>query len=146
MEDIIGNQFVPCNVAEEPATKVNMKTINIAPYIKELMIFDDPEYCAIFAGDATQICGKFFRHTCFIFEEEIVEDEKAPVKCPQCKEAYQKSLGKDHTGCTLDLGPNDIPQECVLDLPGHSEHDCVYSEEGMTKKDCGYWKTVNIKH
>lgn len=115
-------------------------------------IFDDPEYCT---GDMEiagfEYCPKLDDSDCSLFPESIGEfygedGSFKLVKCPECKEAYQKSIGKDHTGCTLDLGPNDIPQECVLDLPGHSEHDCVYSEEGMTKKDCGYWKTVNIKH
>ena len=79
-----------------------MKTINIAPYIKELNIFDDPEYCRGESG----FCGKLFRSSgvyyCGLFDRRKLEELDIknhgifPIKCGKCKEIYQRILDEAH--------------------------------------------------
>lgn len=76
-----------------------MKTINVAPYIKELMIFDDKDYCELTSnGEDYSECTRLSQsgHCEFFLNEkgmwqglEYHEEKKQFKKCPQCKEAYQ---------------------------------------------------------
>lgn len=51
---------------------------------------------------------------------------------------------EEYTGCTLDLGPNDIPNTCVLDDTRYSKKDCILSKTGETRETCKCYKTVWI--
>lgn len=111
-------------------------------------IFDDPEYCAMHAGDATQYCRHYNRGECGIFEQNPIENEKVnsePIKSKQCKDSWSQAKGTKYTGCVLDLGENDIPDVCVIDSDDFSDSDCIYSEKGLDKSNCGFWKTRLIK-
>ena len=86
-----------------------MKTINIAPFIDELNVFDDPEYC----NDINDRCSYFDDEWCVcclhVKDEQPIELEwvqiEAPlfyvsiVKCPQCKEAYRKAIEAHKAHC-----------------------------------------------
>ena len=86
-----------------------MAEINIAGFIKELMIFDDPEYCnsssvirCAFYSAAYQSCCLYKERNEYgiligtkILDEYDYKDGYYKVsKCPACKEVYQKSIEK----------------------------------------------------
>jgi hypothetical protein len=79
-----------------------MKSINIAPFLKEISIFDDPEFCssvqgADMPGEFDEKCPKLGDYDkegwCYLFDE-WVDSEKPLTKCNECKEAYQMVLLK----------------------------------------------------
>lgn len=96
-----------------------MNEINIAPYIKELLISDDPEYCN---NGEENYCQKMIhqqfdgsRPYCTLFEEVLKMDHEKrydqwdlrvsgpllkKIKCTQCKEAYKKATIKKPPGLT----------------------------------------------
>lgn len=92
-----------------------MAEINIAGSIKELIIFDDSEYCNN-DNDYCRMLGENGDGHCHLWREWLCSDmigEKY-IKHIQCKEAYDK-------------------------------YDCMYSEDRRTKENCGYWETRRIK-
>jgi len=70
-----------------------MTEINIAGGVKELIVFDDPEYCE----DKKTLCRRLDDSRCAAFITDDYYPEYLEVskktgfheKCPQCKEAYQ---------------------------------------------------------
>lgn len=64
-----------------------MSEINIAGSIKELMIFDDPEYC-----EGVGEC-KFIKYgRCNIFDADLVlKPGNYYQKCPACKKGWKKA-------------------------------------------------------
>jgi len=72
-----------------------MPTINIAPHIGELLVFDDPEYCNEFTEEceflersAWPVCQHFNNEE---LAKRMLDERIYYEKCPQCKEAYQKA-------------------------------------------------------
>lgn len=89
-----------------------MKTINIAPYIKELLIFNNPEYCE----DESDSCPginyqeqyrAFSKVTCMNFHdgsdpEELDEDGGRLLKCGQCREVWARAQPVNFTPDVID--------------------------------------------
>lgn len=78
-----------------------MKAINIAPYIDELLIFDDPEYCCeeFIVNLDFKLMNKCkylsIKGECLKFETSRKDrylrftSKRKFEKCDQCKKAYQ---------------------------------------------------------
>jgi hypothetical protein len=81
-----------------------MSEINIAGSIKELMIFDDPEYCENdpYSGSYRKCERLDDRHSLCVLFLEIESEQYGTVvetddnliykKCQQCKDVYQKVI------------------------------------------------------
>lgn len=77
-----------------------MKTINIAPHIEELNVFDDPEYCESNEDECPRLLSDENKRICGVYPDGAIYDfniDQKTVrikKCDQCKEAYQKAKKK----------------------------------------------------
>lgn len=72
-----------------------MDEINIAPYIKELNVFNDPEYCK----DEIEECAFLDKMShitrvsyCNLFQSMIDNEGAKKKKCDQCKLIYQTKV------------------------------------------------------
>lgn len=121
-----------------------MKTINIAGSIKELMIFDDPEYCHDDKAECPRMGDNYESASCCFFldkDNDPVDlyydwDAKLFKKLPQCKEAYQKAKALTSIKNLVD-NQQDLPPEfsksvdkLFRDESGKSYIDPMHPERG----------------